>query len=49
MPMKPEGRKMVNLPTKKDVRHKKVECWNDIAYCISRHTRKQKFKRNLEL
>lgn len=48
--MKPEGRKKVRFPSKKDVHPKKgwMNWWEDIADLISRHTRKQKLKKDME-
>lgn len=48
--MKPEGRKMVKFPAKRDVHPKKgwVNWWEDICRLIPRSTRKQKLKKEIE-
>ena len=48
--MKPEGRKVVTFPAKKDVHPKKgwINWWENITDLISRHTRKQKLKKEIE-
>ena len=48
--MRPEGRKMVKFPAKRDVHPKKgwVNWWETIAKCISRNTRKIKLKNEME-
>ena len=47
--MKPEGRKMVKFPAKRDVHPKKgwVNWWETIAECISRNTMKQSLKKQI--
>ncbi len=48
--MKPEGRKKVKFPGKKDVHPKRgfINWWEDIACFISRKTRKQKFNKQIK-
>lgn len=48
--MKPEGRKTVKFPEKQDIHPKKgwINWWEDIAGLISRNTRKQKLKKEIE-
>ena len=48
--MKPDGRKTVKFPKKRDVHPKKgwVNWWETIADCISRNTRKQKLRKEIE-
>ena len=48
--MKPEGRKIIKFPAKRDVHPKKgwLNWWEKIGDCISRNTRKQKLKKEIE-
>ena len=48
--MKPEGRKTVRFPGKRDAHPKKgyVNWWENIGDCISRNTRKQNNKKDIE-
>ncbi len=48
--MKPEGRKKVKFPCKRDIHPKKgwINWWENIADCISRSTRKQKLRNEIE-
>ena len=49
--MKPEGRKTVKFPEKRDIHPKKgwINWWETIADCISRNTRKQKLRKQIEI
>lgn len=48
--MKPEGRKIIKFPGKRNVHPKKgwVNWWEKISDCISRNTRKQKLRKEIE-
>lgn len=48
--MKPEGRKKVRFPCKRDVHPKKgwINWWESITECISRNTRKLKLKKEIK-
>ena len=48
--MKVEGRKTIRFPGKRDVHPKKgcVNWWENISDYISRHTRKQNLKKEIE-
>lgn len=48
--MKPEGRKMTKFPGKRDVHPPKgfVNWWENIGDCISRNTRKQNLRKDIE-
>lgn len=48
--MKPEGRKTVKFPAKRDVHPKKgwINWWETIGDYISRNTRKQKLRKEIE-
>ena len=48
--MKPEGRKKVKFPAKRDNHPKKgwINWWENIADLISRNTRKQKIRKEIE-
>jgi hypothetical protein len=48
--MKPEGRKVVKFPCKRDVHPKKgwVNWWETISGCVSRNVRKLNIKREVE-
>ena len=48
--MKFEGRKMIKFPNKRDVHPKKgwVNWWETIANYVSRNTRKQKLRKEID-
>lgn len=48
--MKPEGRKIITFPGKRDVHPRKgyVNWWETIGDFISRNTRKQKLRNEIE-
>ena len=48
--MNSEGKKKVKFPFKRDIHPKKgwVNWWETIADCISRNTRKQKLRNEIE-
>ena len=48
--MKPEGRKKVKFPRKRDVHPKRgfINWWEDIAALVSRKTRKQKIQKDID-
>ena len=48
--MKPEGRKIVKFPCKRDVHPKKgwINWWESIGDYISRNTRKQKLRKEID-
>ena len=48
--MKPEGRKKIKFPCKRDNHPKKgwINWWENIADYISRNTRKQKLRKEIE-
>lgn len=47
--MKPEGRKVVTFPSKRDVHPRKgfINWWEDITKLVSRRTRKQQLNKEI--